>query len=311
MSRRLLPRLASAAACVLGLLPLLGCSAIGTTARPSPTALGPVATAALAGAAPGRTDPAPRMTLADPLRLVVLGDSVALATAGCDHCLGFDRQYATYLRTVTGRSVLLDNLALPQGDVAGLRLALTSDEREAIVATADIVVVSVGFDDGPPWRPGDPCRARPPGSVREWAAAMRRLTPGCVADTLSRYAAELDGVYATVERLAAGHPQVRVALGTYNPRVGNPDVLGRSVPAGEREAVMATSVAIAMEWNRMDCATARRHGFVCADIWRAFNGADGREQLRYLYGRDGLHPSATGQLEITERLAAIDISTVR
>lgn len=250
------------------------------------------------------------MTRADPLRLVVLGDSLAVASNGCDSCLGFDRQYATYLRTVTGRQVVLDNLAVARSGIAGLQLALTSDDREARVAMADIVVVGVGFDDGPPWRLSGSCPAAPVRAIAEWAAAARAASPDCLGRTMTRYAAELDRLFATIERAAAGRPQVRVTLGVYSPYIGNPDILARSAPPAERVDVRSNAVAGIRQWNAMECKTARRHGFVCADIWRAFNGDDWQEQLRYLYGRDGLHPSATGQLEITQRLAAIDVSAL-
>ena len=82
---------------VLAALLLAGCDASGS-ARPTPTnGVRDVATDA-----EGRS--VPFMTKTEPLRLVVVGDSVGLPGFGCGAgCPGFEDRYAEHLEQVTAR----------------------------------------------------------------------------------------------------------------------------------------------------------------------------------------------------------------
>ena len=57
-------------------------------------------------------------------------------------------------------------------------------------------------------------------------------------------------------------------------------------------------------WNTMLCASATAHGFTCADIYRAFNGPDGRQPSGDLLAHDYTHPSNKGNARIAETLTA-------
>ena len=60
-------------------------------------------------------------------------------------------------------------------------------------------------------------------------------------------------------------------------------------------------------WNASLCDTAETHGFVCGDIYHAFNGADGGQPPGGLLHDDYTHPSQAGHDAIAEVLEQIEI----
>ena len=56
-------------------------------------------------------------------------------------------------------------------------------------------------------------------------------------------------------------------------------------------------------WNTMLCVAATQNGFGCADIYKAFNGADGLQASGDLLGDDYTHPSQKGNDLIAKVLA--------
>jgi hypothetical protein len=60
-------------------------------------------------------------------------------------------------------------------------------------------------------------------------------------------------------------------------------------------------------WNGMICASAERHGFDCADVYRAFNGADGLRSSGRLLADDYTHPSQRGNDVIAEALTDLGL----
>jgi hypothetical protein len=160
---------------------------------------------------------------ADPLRLVILGDSIAVPEVGCGACIGFDEQYAAYLETQTARAVDLRNEAVPGDRIESLKSLLdTNSTVQAEIAKADIVVVSIGYNNGPPWEPDDPCHIPLVERDADLIPAILAMSPECITETIDMYRGELDAVYGRIEALAAGRPQVRITFGVFDNIRENP-----------------------------------------------------------------------------------------
>jgi hypothetical protein len=83
------------------------------------------------------------------------------------------------------------------------------------------------------------------------------------------------------------------AINRYNDYIGLP---GEDLtPAQNRQTIVFLD-----EWNTMLCRSAEQHGFLCADIYHAFNGSDGSKAARKLLAADYTHPSDEGNAKITE-----------
>ena len=248
-----------------------------------------------------------------PLSLVVLGGSIAIPTLGCQACRGFDRQFAAHLEAQTGRPVELDSLARPNTRIADLQELLDNDKTvQDAIAGADVVIVSIGFKDGPPWGPQDPCQVAESSTDIEWLSSMLQLTPSCIEASLAMYADALATMYGRVAELAGDRPQVRVTMGVFNNIKGNPGVDGTVdlFPPDDMHRVLDLSVAIFDQWNRMDCDAAMSHDFACADIYHAFNGPDGSGSVEEFVSDDFTHPSTNGQARMAKALAAVDIGSL-
>lgn len=248
-----------------------------------------------------------------PLSLVVIGGSMAIPTLGCQACRGFDRQFAAHLEAQTGRPVELDSLARPNTRIADLQALLDTDKTvQDAIAGADVVIVSIGFKDGPPWGPQDPCQVAEPSTDIEWLSSMLQLTPSCIEASLDTYSDALATLYGRVAELAGDRPQVRVTTGVFNNLKGNPGVDGTAdlFPPDDMRRVLDLSVAIFDQWNRMDCDAAKSHGFACADIYHAFNGPDGTGSVEDFVSDDFTHPSTKGQARMAQALATVDIGSL-
>ena len=236
---------------------------------------------------------------AGPLHLLVLGDSIAIPKMGCGSCEGFDRQYAAYLEKTTGRSVELSNQARGGAGILDLQSLLDSDAAvQSEVTKADVVVVSIGYNSGPPFAADEPCHA--PDAVHDidQLNAILNFTPECVQDSLEIRKSQLDSVYAKVEALAGcSGASAREHCGVFNNTKENPggDGTFADFPAADRTRVEAIMVSLTNDWNTMNSAVATVHGFVCADLYHAFNGPDGTGSLKSFVAADFTHPSETGQ----------------
>lgn len=66
------------------------------------------------------------------------------------------------------------------------------------------------------------------------------------------------------------------------------------------------------DWNVMDCEVATAHEFVCADLYHAFNGADGTESVAtFVSGADYVHPSVAGQAVMAELLENLPLDVLK
>jgi lysophospholipase L1-like esterase len=276
-----------------------GCA--GSTASATPTTVASATPAASATAS------------ADPLRLVILGDSIAVPEIGCGECIGFDEQYAAYLETQTARPVDLRNEAVPGDRIESLKSLLdTNAAVQAAIAKADIVVVSIGYNNGPPWDPDDPCHVPLVEQDADLIPAILAMTPECITETIDMYRGELDSVYGRIEMLAAGRSQVRITFGVFDNIRDNPGGDGTSplVSPENMQPALELFASIFDQWNAMDCEVATAHGFVCADLRHAFNGPDGNGSVGPYTAPDWVHPNEAGQAVMAKLLERVDVSAV-
>ena len=180
------------------------------------------------------------------------------------------------------------------------------------IARADIVVISIGYNNGAPWGPDDPCHVKEVATDADLVPAILAMTPQCITDTIEKYRGVLDAVYGRVAVLAAGRPQVRVTFGVFDNLRGNPGGDGTlpDVPAEEMQPALELFVSIFDRWNAMDCEVATAHGFVCADLRHAFNGPDGNTSVGTLTATDWVHPNEAGQAVMAKLLQCVDASAL-
>lgn len=263
---------------------------------------------------PGSPTPIP--TPPPGLNLVVVGDSIPLADP-CPTCAHFVDQYANALQERSGRTVAVTNRA--RGDSAGLPQILdqvTSDTslRDQL-KQADIVVLSVGYnnvlpDYGNPPPGGLPpgCDAVAPGIGDVDIAHIVAFTPKCNAATAARWATDYGQIFTTIVGLRADKPTAFIALNVYDGNLDNPDIRA-AVDAKTFAATENVIVDAYNTWNTMLCRDATAHGFSCVDIYHAMNGPDGTRPLGDL-SIDGAHPSQKGSDLIAALLAKADVSKV-
>ena len=216
------------------------------------------------------------------LRVVGLGDSV-VSGSRCD-CEPFVGRYADLVQSRTGTRVQSTN----EG-----RSGLTADQLAdqlrpgtsvaAEVATADVVLVTVGANDLQPaldaWRAGG-CPA------------------SCEAAAVATMRSHLRLALARLDAVTAGRrPEVLVT------NYWNVFADGAVARRSDGPAYLAWSDAITRSANAAICATAHQVGARCVDLYRPFK-ADGTQDPTDLLADDGDHPDAAGHEIIARALAA-------
>jgi lysophospholipase L1-like esterase len=258
------------------------------------------------------TDTTAPPTTSTSLRLAVVGDSIPFnAPDDCENCVGFVNQFQEAAAESTGRTVTVDNFSRHDG--AGIDDLASQLETHQQLTTAlegaDIVIVSIGFNDMPPWPADGPCGGRGPDVPIDQAAAdIATYTPDCIAATMAGQQEGLASIYETIAGLRGDLPTAFIALNVYSNIPGNPDLAILGAP--ERQRVEDVGVQVHDAWNEATCATADDAGFECIDLYHAFNGADGRSPLGDLVGPDYTHPSQEGNDAIAALLADVDLSAL-
>ena len=210
--------------------------------------------------------------------LAVVGDSIPFNNPkDCPGCTGVAARYAAAIEGATGREVMLTNLSEYTGlRVEGLLAELRSDTaRRRAIAGADVVLITIAHNNVvcPDWD-------------------LDRATCATLAE---QYRGTYAQVFAAVVALRAGRATAFRTINRYN------DVTGPGTTDGEA----AGSKLILDAWNEMVCGEATAHGFLCADLYHAFNGPDGLTPSGDLLAKDYTHPSDLGNERITDVLAAL------
>jgi lysophospholipase L1-like esterase len=249
---------------------------------------------------------APSPSAESALSIVVLGDSVPFNSQDdCAGCTSYSQLYADALEEKTGQPVALSNLSRHDGaktrDIG--EQVLTDEPTRDALKDADVVIVSAGFNDQPPYDdPSRPCSFEgtdntPVSVVIEAAAAT---TTDCIDEVVAATRDDLAIVLDTVASLA---PDAEIGVMTqYNSWTGWSE-LSSSSPA----TVQAVNEAIVyglLQWNAASCEEGAAVDASCIDVLPAFNGEGGTQAAGDLLAPDYTHPSQAGNDTIAELLVA-------
>lgn len=236
-----------------------------------------------------------------PWSLVVVGDSIGYnSPLVCPGCTGFVDRYADAVSDATHHPVEVRNYSQPMLKVDALLEELETDtfRREAL-ANADIIVVSIAFNDVPWLRNDDPCDG-PSGNLPDWS----KYSTNCAAAAAEAFRPKFESVYAQIAALRSGKPTILRTINRYNDWIGWTGQGGEGVPP---EAADATRVVLDA-WNSMVCEAAEASYFTCADIYHTFNGRDGLAPSGDLLAKDYTHPSDKGNEVIASALADLGLA---
>lgn len=232
----------------------------------------------------------------EPLVLYAIGDSIPYnLEEDCPGCTGFVDSYALALEERLGRPVEVNNYSRHDGaetfDIVQ-ELASQTGVTE-LLPNADVIIVSIGFNDQPPYRESHPPCPEPVSeqdSDEAWVKALAHTSHACVDTVVTKVAAQAGSVFARLRDLA---PDAAVgALTSYDSWNGW-DVLDGMAP-DTLDAMVATTSHALRTWNAALCKEAKANDVVCVDVYRAFNGRDGSTPAGDLLANDYTHPSQAG-----------------
>jgi lysophospholipase L1-like esterase len=227
------------------------------------------------------------------LSVVTIGDSIPYAQEDCGGCTSFTTLYEEALRDKTSTQVTSQNLST-NDNLTGRSLVdrIKNDEpMRTAVAGADIVIVSIGFNDTPWNSLDDGCDAFDPDDFLNWKV----YTGVCVVQLAQRHAAELDAIFSEIETLRRGAPTAVRVLTNYN------DILGWQHAPPESTK---PSIEVFDAFYTETCKAAKAHHAACIDVYHAFNGADGGKPAGDLLADNYTEPSGKGQQRIADLLLA-------
>jgi lysophospholipase L1-like esterase len=234
--------------------------------------------------APSTIDTASSAT-SDPgaaLELVAIGDSIPFNSPDdCSGCTGFVDQYAEAVGSATGRDVHVTNLS----QHTGLTLPQLVDELDtfdAQLSAADVIVVGIAHNSAE-LNADQPCGKPVVNDLPDWTA----IDEQCAKSAAEMYRPQFEQVYSHVAEIRRGKPTILRTINRYNDFIGWPSISLTPDEASKTKLILDP-------WNTMLCETAVQNGFVCADIYTAFNGTDGLQPSGDLLGHDYTHPSQAG-----------------
>jgi lysophospholipase L1-like esterase len=260
-----------------------------------------VATTVMVGSASAQT-PEPALSL------VVIGDSIPYGDfcTDCEHA--FVDEYALHLEETLRRPVDVTNRS--RNDGAQLNQIADQVETERLLreqlAAADLVIISAGINDGPPWLPGQPCGSDVDiSSTRAVVDQLLSYTEACLDDAVDVREEDFRRLFAAVDELVPAESPVLV-VNAYNWWTGWTDLAAETTVA-ERSQIDDVIAYFLDRWNAQECAVAHESGFVCVDLYHAFNGPDGKSPAGDLLEHDYSHPSRKGNALIANLLMELDV----
>ena len=247
----------------------------------------PVETATPTAVASKTPTPTPTI-VPDTFAIVVLGDSLATPKAvDCAGCDSFVDQIATTLKGQLGEKIEVIDHTEKAADLTSVSLGIgRSDQLKDDLEHAEIVIVSVGFQEGPPWE-GEACPGAPSSNPQQNLAVISSYTAACVTETITIFGERYSDLFDTITTLSPD-ARSRFALTTYNSFLGNPTYGTLDVSVTNR------LISIFNEFNKAQCDSAVTVGFECIDVYHAINGTTGRDAGGALLSRDYTHFSQAG-----------------
>jgi hypothetical protein len=284
---------------------LTGCASSGASTAPS---------------SPPST-PASSTSSAPEWNLLAIGDSLAQASS-CDGCTDYVTLFARKVEKAAGVPVRVENRAavqlsnVPAGQVTSLYADILTDEslREAI-RHADIIVISIGFNDTPWGRLDDPCNAAPNFPVVHWS----KLSRACISRVVWDYKYTLDQILTEIDKLRGcgaapgvppcsqrGHEDTLLRIVTvYNSAIGDKVDPGWNSPEAIPPTVLGNDLMV-----HAQCEVTRFHGGRCADVYHVFNGPHGRRAAGS-YLADFTHLSQRGHDAAAAALISLGLRPLR
>jgi lysophospholipase L1-like esterase len=261
-------------------------------------AAGAVAIALAVSGGAGSTSSA---TVTAPFRLVVLGDSTAQASE-CPGCTDYVHLFAKDIEKARGRRVLVDNRGaprqgfLPMSQVSqALGNVYADDSLRHAIAGADIVVIGLGFNDTAWDRLDNPCEAAPEFPLVHWD----QISDNCNQRVTREFKQALDVLLTQIDQLRAHKPTLVRVVTPYDAVIGDQTDPGWHTPEAARVARRGNSLM-----TRAQCEIAGFHSGICADVYHALNGPDGRDSAQE-YLIDGTHLNQTGHRRVARLLAEL------
>jgi lysophospholipase L1-like esterase len=246
-------------------------------------------------------------TAPPPLNLVVIGDSIPFAgfCTTCRHA--FVSDYALRLESALGREVNVINRS--RNDGAQLNQIAEQVATEAFLreqlSSADLVIISAGFNDGPPWTAERPCGADLGPTIRDIIDQFLTYTEDCLDTAVAAREDDFRRRFTSVDDLVPDASPVLV-VNAYNAWTGWP-ALATEATVAELAQFDTARVYFLDAWNDQECAIAAERGFICIDLYHAFNGPDGKTPAGDLLELDYSHPSAKGNTLIADLLMESDV----
>ena len=252
--------------------------------------------------APSETEEPSTSSSADEadLHVTAIGDSIPYnLNTDCPGCVGFVDSYAEALGDERGETVDVQNYSRHDGAKTGdIEQELASGALDAPLAPADVVIVSIGFNDQPPYfEPDQPCAVPEPVSAQDAIDAVARTTPTCVDEVTASIRKTAKAVLAQVRAKAPKGAAVAVLV-PYDAWNGWEDV--EQNPPATRRAVTELITYALVAWRSALCAEAKAVKAACIDAYRDFNGPDGQRPAGNLLAADYTHPSQKGNDRIRD-----------
>jgi lysophospholipase L1-like esterase len=224
--------------------------------------------------------------------VVAIGDSVPYNSPdNCPGCTGFVNGYTGALGDREGEPyAAINRSGEDRVHTADLLAQLRSGALDADLADAEVVIVSVGLNDQPPYEEGacyDPSRDL---ESMEAVTALTVTTAECIATQTAASGAHFASLLGIVREIA---PEASIlSLTAYNEWTGWPELddLGASV-AAQASQVIASSLDA---WRTVVCDEVEKVDGECVDLLFAFNGEDGLTPSGDLLAEDYIHPSQKG-----------------
>jgi lysophospholipase L1-like esterase len=254
---------------------------------------------------------------------VAIGDSLAQSQGGgCAPCTDYVHLYGQAVSAATGVPVDVQNLAsiefsaLPGVQATSLLNDILSDTtlRHAL-AGADVIVISVGFNDTPWNRFDNPCDAANADlSVIHWDV----VTPSCIGRVAAEYKRTLDEILTQIDELRgcftpAGQPLsfcksigknstiIRIVT-VFNDWIGDP-----ATPAAAAAPTGATDRAFVAA----QCFEMSVHGGQCADAYHTLNGSKGTADAGSFLMDDHTHLNQSGHQAIAAALSTLGFAPLQ
>jgi lysophospholipase L1-like esterase len=250
-----------------------------------------VLTSGCAAPSPAPETPTPSAFTSAP-SVVAIGDSVPFNSRdNCSGCIGFVNGYTGALGDREGEPYAAVNRSGEHRvHTVDLLEQVRSGALDDDLSDAEVIIISVGLNDQPPYEEGACYDASLELDSLEAVTALTMTTADCIATQTAASGTNFASMLGIVRELA---PDASIlALTAYNEWTGWPelDALGASV-AAQASQVIASSLDA---WRSVVCEEAEKVNGECVDLLSAFNGEDGLTPSGDLLAEDYIHPSQKG-----------------